>query len=134
MYTILRVTTLIYAFLAIAVPAESLFLYNNTFDGPIVSEFGSLANLTQLRLYGNVLTGAIPEEIFDATKLRVLRVDRNFLGGGLSTNIGKLVELEDLRMNLQFPPGFTGSVPEELSQCSLLSKWQSLLSCLKWVD
>lgn len=102
---------------------DSLFLYNNTFDGPIISEFGTLANLTQLRLYGNVLNGEIPEELYDATRLRVLRVDLNFLQGGLSTSIGKLVELEDFRMNDQFPPGFTGSVPAELSQCSLLRKY-----------
>lgn len=108
---------------------DSLFLYNNSFDGTIISEFGSLTNLTQLRLYSNVFDGSIPEELYDATKLRVLRVDLNFLGGGLSTNIGKLTVLEDLRMNTQFPPGFSGEVPAELSQCSLLRKW--LLPCTK---
>jgi len=93
------------------------------FDGTIISEFVLLTNLTQLWLYRNVLSGQIPEEIYNATKLRVFRVDLNFFGGGLSTNIGK-VELEDLRMNLQFPPGFSGAVPSELGQCTLLSKWQ----------
>ena len=49
-------------------------------------------------------------------------MDLNFLGGGLSTSIGNLVELEDLRVNQQYPPGFTGTVPSELSQCTSLSK------------
>jgi len=89
-----------------------------------VSEFGLLTNLTQLRLYGNVLNGQIPEELYDATRLRVLRLDLNFLEGGLSSSIGKLVELEDLRLNTQFPPGLSGNVPSELSQCTLLSRCQ----------
>lgn len=104
------------------VRTESLFLYNNSFDGNIISEFGSLTNLTDLRLYGNVFDGSIPEEIYDATNLLIFRVDLNFLQGELSTNIGKLTNLEDLRVNTQFPPGFSGNIPAELGACSLLRK------------
>jgi Leucine-rich repeat (LRR) protein len=104
------------------IPIDSLFLYSNSFDGNIISEFGSLPNLTQLRLYSNVFDGNLPEEIYDATKLVVLRVDQNFLDGGLSANIGKLTDLEDLRMDTQFPPGFSGSVPSELGECTRLRK------------
>ena len=78
-------------------------------------------NLTQLRLYSNLFSGAIPEELYAATNLTVLRLDENFLTGTLSAAIGNLVSLEDLRLNDQFD-GFSGPVPAEISQLTLLSK------------
>jgi Leucine-rich repeat (LRR) protein len=103
-------------------PTETLFLYDNIFEGSIISGFGSLTNLTQLRMYMNKFTGTIPDDMYSAAGLQVLRLDGNELRGEIPTLIGNLVALEDLRLNDQTPPGFTGEIPEDISGLTSLRK------------
>jgi Leucine-rich repeat (LRR) protein len=102
---------------------ETLFIYENSFQGTIISGFGSLTNLTELRFYRNELTGPIPEDMYSATGLQILRLDENSLTGEVSTLIGKLVTLEDLRLNDQ-SKGFSGAIPAEIGSLALISKWK----------
>lgn len=100
---------------------ETLFLYDNSLEGTIISGFGLLSNLTQLRIYTNLFEGPIPEDMYSATALQVLRLDENSLTGEISTLIGNLVKLEDFRLNDQ-SEGFSGKIPTEIGSLTLLSE------------
>eukprot|EP01018_Ginkgo_biloba_P040069 Gb_10377 [translate_table: standard] len=95
---------------------KSLKLSGNNFHGQIPSTVGKLFNLEHLSVGNNQLGGKIPSELWSLKNLTHLDLCRNSLSGSLSSigNLSKLVFLNLERNNI------TGSIPMEVSECSML--------------
>ena len=95
-----------------------LNLSNNSLEGPIPPEIGSLAGLTALSLDGNWLWGPIPAGLGNLTNLKILSLSSNNLGGPIPSELGGLSQLTELSLadnDLQ------GPIPAELSNLTNLT-------------
>ena len=62
---------------------SSMILSNNSLTGHLVSEIGTLGNLTTLELDGNALTGSLPSELAMLTNLESLNLYNTNVTGTL---------------------------------------------------
>ena len=97
-------------------------------SGPIPTELGNLANLTELRLYANDLTGPIPTELGGLVNLELLYLYENALTGPIPTELGSLANLTRLSLR---DNNLTGPIPTELGNLANLESlnfWGNALS------
>ena len=88
-------------------------------SGPIPTELGNLANLTELRLYANDLTGPIPTELGGLVNLELLYLYENALTGPIPTELGSLANLTRLSLR---DNNLTGPIPTELGNLANLTR------------
>jgi Leucine-rich repeat (LRR) protein len=99
------------------------FRSNHNLQGPISSELGNLANLTNLRLDETDLSGTIPTQLFSLTMLRYMPlIDMEALSCSIPTWIGQWHRLESL--DNYSNPLLTGSLPTEVGWLTMLTRLQ----------
>ncbi|XP_042376613.1 LRR receptor-like serine/threonine-protein kinase RGI5 [Zingiber officinale] len=103
---------------------RNLYLHMNKITGVIPPELGKLQKLTSLLLWGNSLTGTIPVALSNCSALVVLDLSANKLAGEVPGEIGRLDFLEIMEQLHLSDNMLTGSIPEELSNCSSLTTLQ----------
>lgn len=86
----------------------NLYLYMNSFHGPIPSAVGHLTKLSQLKLNANFLSGTIPTSLNSLTSLEGVYLFSNFLSGSIPTSLFSIKQLQyiDLDSNI-----LEGSIP-----------------------
>ncbi|QHO27340.1 uncharacterized protein [Arachis hypogaea] len=94
-----------------------LFLYSNSFTGPIPSDFGNLNHLSILDLQDNKLIGEIPMRLSACTALTVLVLEGNSFHGSIPSFLGSLLSLEVLDLSNN---NFSSSIPHQLVNLTLL--------------
>ncbi|XP_024626769.1 probable LRR receptor-like serine/threonine-protein kinase At3g47570 [Medicago truncatula] len=94
-----------------------LHLDNNSFTGPIPSEFGKLMQLSRLSLDSNKFSGEIPKNLASCLSLTELRLGRNFLHGSIPSFLGSLRSLEILDISNN---SFSSTIPFELEKLRFL--------------
>ena len=86
----------------------------------ILSEIGSLGNLTSLELQGLCFRGRIPPELGQLSKLKHLRIHRVDCKSCIPSEFGNLKNLETL--DLTHNDDLYGSLPSTLNELALLTK------------
>ncbi|GJR13741.1 MDIS1-interacting receptor like kinase 2-like protein [Tanacetum coccineum] len=112
-------------FILVGLPAEigllqnltTLFLYQNSFTGPIPVEIGNLEFLTSLDVSSNQLSGTIPPTIGNLVNLKALRLSNNNLTGTIPPVLGSLTSLSELDINTN---RLHGELPDTISKLSKL--------------
>ncbi|CAK8538297.1 unnamed protein product [Lathyrus sativus] len=95
-----------------------IYLYNNSFTGPIPSEFGSLKHLSQLYLNSNNLSGEIPKDLASCLSLTGLWLGENFLYGSIPLFLASFKSLEVLDISNN---NFSSTIPFELENLAFLN-------------
>lgn len=95
---------------------EELVLDNNYVEGTLMTELGTLENLTRLKLVLNMLEGPIPSSIQNLKKLKDLQLWGNYMTGYLPNNLS--FELERLQLH---DNSFSGTIPTEWGRCRNLT-------------
>ncbi|XP_068649186.1 putative leucine-rich repeat receptor-like serine/threonine-protein kinase At2g24130 [Aristolochia californica] len=91
---------------------KKLDLSENSFCGPIPSEFGELASLDEFSLRGNEMQNEVPESLGRLTRLRYIDLSNNQLQGRLPTSLFcncTRLQYIDLSNN-----SFTGVIPSQI--------------------
>ena len=105
----------------------SVDLLENELTGPIPTELGRLANLTELNLFRNELTGSIPPELGNLTNLMWLDLRQNELTGPIPPELSNLANLTDLSLGGN---ALTGPIPPALGNLAnltrLILRWNEL--------
>ena len=102
-----------------------LHLSDNSLEGTLPIELGSLTNLKFLYLDNNQLTGEIPAELSSLSNLVLMSLSKNQLNGEIPWQLGYLTKLESLSL---YENQLTGEIPSELSWLS------NLRSLLLWTN
>ncbi|KAJ4840577.1 hypothetical protein Tsubulata_042435, partial [Turnera subulata] len=90
---------------------RGLYIWNNSFYGPIPPSIGNLSKLLVLELDMNDLTGNIPGEIGLLESLKELWIGPNNLTGPIPSSIGNLRNLASVSI---WGNPFSGSIPKEI--------------------
>ncbi|GKV34640.1 hypothetical protein SLEP1_g43001 [Rubroshorea leprosula] len=118
------------AFLVSEIPAdigkleklEQLFLQGSGFYGEIPESFSGLQNLTTLDLSQNNLTGSFPQTLGSSlNNLVSLDISQNKLSGSFPSGTCDGKSLINLSLHTNF---FNGSIPDSISRCLNLEKFQ----------
>jgi hypothetical protein len=110
---------------------QSLTLSWNLFTGSIPLEFGEMPHLLQLEIHWNQFTGTLPRSYYDSPALTQLNIGGNAISGSLPAD--QITGLSEMKGFFVDENLFTGVIPTELGQLSLLSKCiRFLLSCNRW--
>ena len=96
---------------------RKLDLEDNSLEGEIPPELGSLSELQQLHLAYNSLRGEIPPELGNLSSLTWLDLSRNRLHGEIPSELGNLSNLYSLGM---LENQLSGEIPSEIGSLSNL--------------
>lgn len=89
----------------------SIYLNNNSLNGPIPTEIGDLTSLISLDLSQNQITGSLPISLGNLVNCTALRLYRNHISGSIPTEIGNMLAL----IRLELPDNqLTGNIPPSL--------------------
>ncbi|MBO1352005.1 MAG: putative Ig domain-containing protein [Hormoscilla sp. GUM202] len=100
---------------------HTLDLNDNGLRGTLPSELGSLGNLENLDLNDNRLSGTLPSELGSLGNLEKLDLHSNSLSGSLPSELGSLGNLQELEL---YKNSLSGTIPSELiSLISLTKIW-----------
>ncbi|KAJ0007072.1 hypothetical protein Pint_30379 [Pistacia integerrima] len=86
-------------------------LGNYGFQGSLVPQLGSLANLQYLEIYSNQINGSIPADLRNLTNSLSLDLYENQLSGPIPDSLGNLKALLFMRLNNN---KLTGTVPQSV--------------------
>ncbi|KAM1300227.1 hypothetical protein EV1_011576 [Malus domestica] len=93
---------------------QRLYLYSNSFYGPMPDSIASLTRLVSLDFHNNSLSGHIPQGIGQLQVLQDLDFSNNFLSGPLPSEMSSLKHLETL--DVSFNPLRLSAVPKWLPE------------------
>ncbi|MED6192276.1 hypothetical protein PIB30_008802 [Stylosanthes scabra] len=95
-----------------------LYLFSNSFTGPIPSDLGNLNHLSILHLAENKLVGDIPMGLSACVSLTEVVLERNSFNGSIPSFLGSLLSLEILDLSNN---NFSSTIPYELVNLTLLN-------------
>lgn len=84
---------------------QRLYLYSNSFYGPVPDSIASLTHLVSLDLRNNSLSGHIPQGIGQLQVLQDLDFSNNFLSGKLPSSMANLSAIRNLGLDSNFLEG-----------------------------
>ena len=98
---------------------ESLYLYNNLFEGAIPDIFNNMNNLKILWLCNNNFSGEVPQSIWNLSSLETMWIEDNSLIGQISPSISNLSSLKNIDLGRN---SFSGLIPDELYNLNTLER------------